>query len=78
MYKTDDSIKQLLYEYNFEDKMNQLAKRLHDLTLLEENEQTSYTGADLNLLERLQDKIANETITQRDILEIEKLAFKFL
>jgi len=65
-------------DYEFEYKVRQITERLHQLFLMGENGQTNYSGADLNILEKIQEKIANETITQEDILEIEKLAFRFL
>lgn len=59
-------------------KITEIAKRLQELSILEENGQTNYTGADLNIIDGIMDRIADETLTQEDIFEIEKLAFKFL
>ena len=68
----------MLADDSFLSKVEQLALRLRDLTQMEEKDQTHYTGADLNILEKIQENIENETLTQRDILEVEKLVFKFL
>jgi hypothetical protein len=67
-----------LFSIDFETKVLELSKRLNELTILEEKDQTSYTGKDLNLLEKIVEKICNETITEEDILNVEKLIFKFL
>lgn len=72
------SKKDFVSDMLFLNKMEQLAIRLRELTQMEENDQTHYTGADLNILDRLNEKIADETITEEDILEVERLAFKFL
>jgi hypothetical protein len=67
-----------LSSIDFELKVLELSKRLEQLTLLEDKDQTNYTGKDLNLLEKIVEKICDETITEEDILRIEKLIFKFL
>lgn len=70
--------KSLISNIDFETKVSELSKRLNELTILEDKDQTNYTGKDLNLLEKIVEKICNETITEEDILNIEKLIFKFL
>lgn len=61
-----------------DDKIRELAKRLHTLVNMEENGKTNYTGQDLNILERVSERSCNETLTERDIYEIERLVAKFL
>lgn len=68
----------LLHDESYLRTVEGVAKALQLLTQLEESGRTSYTGSDLNTLERIQNKIEDETISKKDILEVEKLAFKFL
>jgi len=44
----------------------------------QEREETHYTGADLNFLESLPDKICESKITQKDFLKLEKMVFKLM
>jgi hypothetical protein len=68
----------LLRDDSYQRKINGVAKALQLLTSMEEDGKTSYTGADLNVLESINEKICDETITNEDILRVEKLVFKFL
>lgn len=65
--------------YSFESTIIEYTKRLHTLVQLEEKGQTHYTGEELNILERISDKICNdEKLNERDLFEIEKLTIKYL
>ena len=44
----------------------------------QERDETHYTGADLNFLESLSDKICDSEVTQEDFFELEKMLFRFM
>ena len=76
--KVEKLIEDIIIDESFLFTMEQLFVRLQELSLMQEEGKTNYTGEDLNILEAIQERIANETITEKDIFEVERLAFKFL
>lgn len=63
----------------FEERVVELTKRLHTLTQLEEKNQTHLNGEELNILDRIMDKMCNEEkLSERDLLEIERITLKYL
>ncbi len=60
------------------DRVKRLRDRLDSLELMELKGQTNYSGEDLNTLERVSERLCSDTLSEEDLLEIEKLMFKFM
>jgi hypothetical protein len=62
----------------YDERVLELKKRLDTLTELEQEGKTSYTGADLNLIESCIERLCDENLKEEDLYEIERLIIKFL
>lgn len=59
-------------------RVEELQKRLASLNQMELDGKTKYTGEDLNLLDEITNRLCEDNLKESDILEIERMMFKFI